>query len=127
VNFVVNWAKIPANRADTQVCPYSPCQRRKIFLYFPLMRPQDPQTRPTLDPLTQVPGHVAFGGQKMGDRKGRPYIVWRLRHWGALRFGYVGATFTVALVQRWLPCCLPRCSPCNATPHIVRVVGKYGK
>jgi hypothetical protein len=34
---------------------------------------------------------------QMGDRKGRSYIVWRLRHWGALRFGYVGATLAVAL------------------------------
>jgi hypothetical protein len=34
---------------------------------------------------------------QMGDRKGRPYIVLQLRHCGALRFGYVGATLAVAL------------------------------
>ena len=43
-------------------------------------------------------------GQKKGDRKGRPYIMWRLRYWGALQFGYVGATLAVALfVAKFAP------------------------
>ena len=45
---------------------------------------------------------------QMGDRKGRPYIVWRLRHLGALRFGYVGATLAVALLFAVISAISPR-------------------
>jgi hypothetical protein len=85
-----------ANRANTQVCPYIAPHRLTIC-------PATPQ---------------------MGDRKGRPCIVWRLCHWGA--GAIVGATFTVALMLgfttaisvypcRGRPACLPFCGnvcPC---------------
>jgi hypothetical protein len=61
----------------------------------------------------------------MGDREGRLYIVWRLRHWGA--GAIVGATFTVTLVR------LPKCwvlrpsYPCRGRPACLPYSPRYAQ